>query len=57
VKVRNVSGGPVSFPLVGRDVDADEVVEVPDGTNLPADYFQPVTETKPAAKPAASTKE
>jgi hypothetical protein len=49
VKVRNVSGGPVSFPLVGRDVDADEVVEVPDGTNLPAEYFQPVTD-KPAAK-------
>jgi hypothetical protein len=54
VKVRNVSGGPVSFPLVGRDVQADEVVEVPDGTNLPADYFQPVTETKSAK---AQTKE
>jgi len=54
VRVKNISGGPVSFPLVGRDVDADEVVEVPDGTNLPADYFQPVAETKSAK---AQTKE
>ncbi len=50
MRVKNVSGGPVNFPLAGRDVDPDEVVEVPDGTNLPADYFQQVTETKPAAK-------
>jgi len=49
MKAKNVSGGPVSFPLVGRDVDADEVVEVPDGTNLPAEYFEQVTD-KPAAK-------
>ncbi len=50
MKAKNVSGGPVSFPLVGRDVDADEVVEVPDGTSLPAEYFQQVTD-----KPAKAT--
>jgi hypothetical protein len=50
VKVKNVSGGPVNFPLVGRDVQADEVIDVPDGTNLPADYFQPVTDKPVKAK-------
>ena len=50
MKVRNISGGPVHFPAAGnRDVDPDEVVEVPDDTNLPADYFQQVTD-KPTAK-------
>lgn len=49
MKAKNISGGPVHFPLVGRDVEPDEVVEVPDDTNLPADYFQQVTD-KPAAK-------
>jgi hypothetical protein len=49
MKARNVSGGPVNFPALGRDVDADEIIEVPDDTNLPADYFQKVTD-KPAAK-------
>lgn len=49
MKVKNVSGGPFSFPLLGRDVDADEVFEVPDDTNLPAELLRPVTDT-PAAK-------
>ena len=39
---RNISGGPVNFPAAGRDVAAGEVVEVPDGTNLPAEYFEEV---------------
>jgi hypothetical protein len=47
MKAKNISGGPVNLPLVGRDVDADEIIEVPDGTNLPADYFQQVAD-KPA---------
>ena len=29
-KVRNISGGPLDVPLLGRRVEADEVVEVPD---------------------------
>jgi hypothetical protein len=49
VKAKNVSGGPVHFPAAGRDVDDGEVVEVPDGTVLPAGYFEAVTD-KPAAK-------
>lgn len=49
MKVKNISGGPVHFPAAGRDVDDGEVVDVPDGTALPAEYFEPVDE-KPAAK-------
>jgi hypothetical protein len=52
MRVKNISGGPINFPLVGRDVDPDEVIEVPDDTNLPADYFQPVDD-----KPAKTKKE
>ena len=29
-KVKNISGGPLDVPLLGRQVEADEVVEVPD---------------------------
>jgi hypothetical protein len=49
VKVRNISGGAFNFPLVGRDIDPDEIFEVPDGTTLPAELLQPVTD-KPASK-------
>jgi len=38
----------LNVPFLGRDVTAGEVIDVPDGTNLPADYFQPVTDTPPA---------
>lgn len=61
MKVKNISGGPVHFPAAGRDVDDGEVVEVPDDTNLPAEYFEQVqdkaksAEDKPAAK--SSSKE
>ena len=51
MKVKNISGGTVHFPVAGRDVDDGEEVDVPDGTRLPADYFAPVDD-KPAAKPA-----
>ena len=57
MKVKNISGGPVHFPAAGRDVDDGEIVEVPDDTNLPADYFEQVQD-KPAKaedKPAAKT--
>ena len=47
MKVKNISGGTVHFPVAGRDVDDGEEVDVPDGTVLPADYFQPVDD-KPA---------
>lgn len=49
MKVKNISGGPFHFPLIGRDVNPDEVFEVPDDTVLPAHLLQPVTD-KPAAK-------
>jgi hypothetical protein len=29
-KVKNISGGPLDVPLLGRSVEADEVAEVPD---------------------------
>ena len=57
MKVKNISGGPVHFPAAGKDVDDGEVVDVPDDTTLPADYFEQVqdksaksAEDKPAAK-------
>ena len=57
MKVKNISGGPVHFPAASRDVADGEVVEVPDDTVLPAEYFEQVTEKqdKPAAK--SSSKE
>jgi hypothetical protein len=36
----NHSGSTVSVPAAGRDVDADEVVEVPDDVVLPSNYFR-----------------
>jgi hypothetical protein len=56
--VKNISGGPVHFPAAGvGDVADGEVVEVPDDTALPAEYFEQVTDKqdKPAAK--SSSKE
>jgi hypothetical protein len=29
-KVKNISGGPLDVPLLNRQVEADEVVDVPD---------------------------
>ena len=49
MKVKNISGGPVHFPAAGRDVADGEVADVPDDTNLPAEYFEQVQD-KPAAK-------
>jgi hypothetical protein len=58
MKAKNISGGPVNFPLLNRDVEADEVVEVPDDTTLPADYFEKVEKVEKAAdKPAAKAKD
>lgn len=36
----NHSGTAVSVPIVGRDVDAGDVVEVPDDITMPANYFR-----------------
>jgi hypothetical protein len=36
----NISGSAVSVPVVGRDVDADDVVDVPDDVVLPSNYFR-----------------
>jgi hypothetical protein len=32
----------VSLPLLGRDVEAGEVITVADDVLMPADYFKPV---------------
>jgi hypothetical protein len=56
VKVKNISGGPVHFPAAGRDVDDGDTADVPDDTNLPADYFEQV-EDKPAKAAAKSKSE
>jgi hypothetical protein len=55
--VRNISGGPLDVPILGRVVEADEVAEVPDfqpdGVSpivWPPDKWQPA-DTPPAADP------
>ncbi|HSZ38468.1 MAG TPA: hypothetical protein VK817_00775 [Trebonia sp.] len=60
---KNISGGALDVPLLGRQVEADEVVEVPDfqpdSTDKdplpiiwPPDKWEPVAD-KPAAKASA----
>ena len=63
-KVKNVSGGPLDVPLLGRQVEDGETVEVPDFQPdhsdenplpivWPSNRWLPVTETKaPAAAEA-----
>ena len=53
-KVKNISGGELDVPLLGRSVAADEVLDVPDfqadGTSpvvWPPDKWEPVAD-KPA---------
>lgn len=59
-RVKNVSGGPLDVPLLGRVVDDGETVEVPDaqadGSPIvwPDNRWQPVMDK--AAKAAASDK-
>jgi len=64
-KVRNISGGELDVPLLGRLVADGEVVEVPDfqpGSTdenplpivWPPNRWEPVTD-KPAAKASAKT--
>ena len=55
-KVKNISGGPLDVPLLGRVVEADEVTAVPDfqpdGVSpiiWPPDKWQPVADKKAAA--------
>jgi hypothetical protein len=68
-KVKNISGGALDVPLLGRQVEADEVVEVPDfqpGSTdedplpiiWPENRWQPVTDkpAKASAKTADDTK-
>ena len=38
----NHSGTAISVPVVGRDVDAGEIVTVPDDVLLPENYFRRV---------------
>jgi hypothetical protein len=45
----NISGSAVSVPVVGRDVDVDDVVDVPDDVVLPSNYFR--LEGAPAPSP------
>ena len=44
----NHSGSAVSVPVVNRDVDDGEVVDVPDDVVLPSNYFRLVGEAAPA---------
>lgn len=68
-KVKNISGGELDVPLLGRSVGDGEIVEVPDfqpahsdGNPLPVvwppDKWQPVDEPagkQPALPPAGSS--
>ena len=52
-KVKNVSGGPLDVPILGRVVEADEITEVPDfqpdGESpiiWPPDKWKPVADKK-----------
>ena len=58
-QVRNISGGPLDVPVLGRSVEADEVVGVPDfqpdGESpiiWPPDKWEPVAEKNAAADTA-----
>ena len=64
-RVKNISGGELDVPLLGRSVAADEIVEVPDfqpGSTdedplpivWPPNRWEPVAD-KPAAKASAKT--
>jgi hypothetical protein len=64
-KVKNISGGSLDVPLLGRAVEDGEIVEVPDvqadGVSpivWPGNRWEPVTDTKPKAAKAdgATTK-
>ena len=68
-KVKNISGGALDVPLLGRQVEADEIVEVPDfqpGSTdenplpivWPGNRWEPVTDkpAKAAAKPDDTAK-
>jgi hypothetical protein len=63
-KVKNISGGQLDVPLLGRLVEDGETVEVPDfqpGSTdenplpiiWPENRWEPVTDAKPAAKASA----
>jgi len=67
-KVKNISGGPLDVPLLGRQVEEGEIVEVPDfqpGSTdenplpivWPGNRWEPVTDKPPkaVAKPDDST--
>ena len=58
-KVKNISGGALDVPLLGRQVEDGEIVEVPDfqpGSTdenplpvvWPGNRWEPVTDAKPA---------
>jgi hypothetical protein len=60
-QVKNISGGPLDVPLLGRIVDDGETVEVPDVQDdgvspivWPPNRWEPVTNTKSAAKTSDS---
>ena len=63
-RVKNVSGGPLDVPLLDRQVEADEIVDVPDFQAAhteddplpiiwPPDKWEPVAEAKAPKSKAA----
>ena len=66
-RVRNVSGGALDVPLLDRQVEADEIVDVPDFQPAhtaddplpiiwPPDKWEPVAEAKVAPEKALKSK-
>lgn len=63
-KVRNISGGPLDVPILGRVVEADEVVAVPDvqadGTSIivwPPDKWEAVESRAVTERPVVAAPE
>jgi hypothetical protein len=62
-QVKNISGGPLDVPVLGRVVEADEIADVPDfqpdGTSpivWPPDKWEPVaSNAKPAVADSTGT--
>ena len=50
----NHSGTTVNVPVVGRDVDDGEEIDVPDDVLLPPNYFREVGAPAPVPQPVSA---